>query len=136
MEEAFRARRTDISSTAPESAAPGRPVRVLVVGAGEQLARNEDRVREQLERQHPHIRPSFVLTTWSANWMPSFREFDRIRGSHQALVLMRFVRTNFGRRVRKAWPGDRPWRFCWGEGQRLLTRTIVRAAAAASTKTG
>lgn len=111
-------------------------IRVLVVGAGEQLARNENPVRERLERTHPYIRVTFARTGWGARWMPAFEAFDRMKGSHQALVLMRFVRTNFGRRVRKAWPGDRPWRFCWGEGQRLLTRTIVRAAAAASTKTG
>ena len=117
-------------------ARPGQVIRVLVVGAGEQLAKNEEQVRQQLKNTHPHIRVRFVRTGWSANWMPAFETFDRMKGSHQALVLMRFVRTNFGRRVRKAWPGDRPWRFCWGEGQRLLTRTIVRAAAAASTKTG
>ncbi len=121
---------------AGRSPRPGQVIRVLVVGAGEQLAKNEEQVRQKLKNTHPHIHVRFVRTGWSANWMPAFEAFDRVKGSHQALVLMRFVRTNFGRRVRKAWPGDRPWRFCWGEGQKLLTRTIVRAAAAASTKTG
>lgn len=131
LEDAFRARTAEAVPASAEPSTPVRTVQVLVVGAGEQLARNEDRVRESLAKNHPHIRVRFVLTGWSSKWMPSFREYDRLRNDHDALVLMRFVRTNFGRRVRKAWPGDRPWRFCWGEGTRLLTRTIVGAAAAA-----
>ena len=108
---------------------PPRRVRVLVVGGGEQQARAEDMVRQRLRDTDPHIRVTFIQTGWSENWHRKFREIEGAMSSHDALVIMRFMRTHLGRRIREKWTGG-PWRSCWGGGHGAIVGAVNRAAAA------
>ena len=122
--------------TAQESEAvpspEGRPpqaISVLVVGGAEQQARAEDMVRQKLQDTDPHIRVSFIQTGWTKNWGRKFGEIEGAMASHDALVIMRFMRTHLGRRIREKWTGG-PWRSCWGRGHGAVAEAVTRAAAA------
>ena len=106
---------------------PARGVRVLVVGGGEQQARAEDMVRQKLRDTDPHIRVTFIQTGWSENWRRKFGEIEGAMASHDALVVMRFMRTHLGRRIRAKWTGG-PWRSCWGGGHGAIVGAVTRAA--------
>lgn len=108
---------------------PPRAIRVLVVGGAEQQARAEDMVRQKLQDTDPHIRVSFIQTGWSENWGRKFGEIEGAMASHDALVIMRFMRTHLGRRIREKWTGG-PWRSCWGRGHGAVVEAVTRAAAA------
>ena len=105
-----------------------RPVRVLVVGGAEQQARAEDMVREKLRDTDPHVRVTFIQTGWSENWRRKFGEIEGAMADHDALVIMRFMRTHLGRRIREKWTGG-PWRSCWGGGHGAIVAAVNRAAA-------
>ena len=108
---------------------PARIVRVLVVGGAQQQARAEDLVRQKLRDADPHIQVTFVQTGWSGNWHRKFGEIEGAMASHDALVIMRFMRTHLGRRIREKWTGG-PWRSCWGGGHGAIVDAVTRAAAA------
>ena len=108
---------------------PARGVKVLVVGGGEQQARAEDMVRQKLRDTDQHIRVTFIQTGWSENWRRKFGEIEGAMASHDALVIMRFMRTHLGRRIRAKWTGG-PWRSCWGGGHGAIAGAVTRAAAA------
>ena len=104
-------------------------VRVLVVGGAEQQARAEDMVRQKLRDTDPQVRVTFIQTGWSENWRRKFGEIEGAMASHDALVIVRFMRTHLGRRIREKWTGG-PWRSCWGGGHGAITGAVQRAAAA------
>ena len=108
---------------------PPQAIRVLVVGGAEQQARAEDMVRQKLQDTDPHIRVSFIQTGWTKNWGRKFGEIEGAMASHDALVIMRFMRTHLGRRIREKWTGG-PWRSCWGRGHGAVAEAVTRAAAA------
>ncbi|MGH7563092.1 MAG: hypothetical protein ACREK5_01535 [Gemmatimonadota bacterium] len=49
---------------------------------------------------------------------------------HDGVVIMRFVRTEFGRRLRGSL-GDTPWRQCAVAGRRAMIESILLVADAA-----
>ena len=106
-----------------------RHVRILVAGGAEQQARLEKPVREALYERDPRIHATFVRTGWGSNWRRALPELERHAADHHGLVILRFVRTNFGRHVRQLWPNDRPWRFCWGGGRGAIIETVQKVAA-------
>ena len=108
---------------------PPRAVRVLVVGGGEEQARAEDLVRRKLRNTDPYIRVHFIQTGWSENWRRKFGEIESAMAGHDALVIVRFMRTHLGRRIRERWTGG-PWRSCWGGGHGAIAEAVTRAAAA------
>ena len=103
------------------------PVRILVVGGAELQARAEAAVWGRLEEQHPHIRARFIRTGWSGNWSRTFSEIEREMKRHDALVILRFMRTHLGREIRRTWNG--PWRSCWG-GPGAIVEAVVEVAEA------
>lgn len=118
---------------AAEAEAPAEPdrarsVRVLVVGGGEKQARAEDMVYSRLKEEHPHIRVRFIRTGWSGNWSRPFSEIEREMKNHDALVIIRFMRTHLGREIRRSWDGV--WRSCWGGGPGAIVEAVAKAAAA------
>ena len=106
-----------------------RHVRILVAGGAEEAARLEAPVREALLERDPRIHATFVRTGWGSNWHRALPELERHAADHHGLVILRFVRTNFGRHVRQLWPNDRPWRFCWGGGRGAIIETVEKVAA-------
>lgn len=118
---------------AAEAEAPAEPdragsVRVLVVGGGEKQAKAEDVVHARLKEEHPHIRARFIQSGWSGNWSRPFSEMEREMKNHDALVIIRFMRTHLGREIRRSWDGV--WRSCWGSGPGAIVEAVARAAAA------
>lgn len=120
----------ELQADADTDPAPTRVVRVLVVGGAEPQARAEETARAEIRRRNPHIRPTFVYARWGSNWDRALADFEREFGRHDALVILRFMRTNLGRHVRRRWPGDRPWRFCWKGSPGAIAEAVAKAAAA------
>ena len=120
----------ELQADADTDPAPTRVVRVLVVGGAEPQARAEETARAEIKRRNPHIRPTFVYARWGSNWDRALADFEREFGRHDALVILRFMRTNLGRHVRRLWPGDRPWRFCWKGSPGAIAEAVAKAAAA------
>ena len=118
----------EAEAAVPVNADVAAPVRVLVVGGAELQAKAEDTVRSKLKERHPHIRTRFIQTGWSANWQRRFSEIEREMKKHDALVIMRFMRTHLGREIRRTWGG--PWRSCWGGGPGAVVEAVSKAAAA------
>lgn len=107
-----------------------RRVRVLFVGGDERQERAEHAVRDLMRRRAPHVDVSFIYPGWSGNWS---RPFNRVRSEldkHDAVVVMRFMRTELGRRIRRECR-DKPWRSCWPSGRKGMVDAIVAAAEAA-----
>lgn len=124
-----------VSSTAQVEADAGqdeRPeVKVLIVGGNEVQARAEEQVRKKLHRTHPHVRVEFIHTGWGSNWQKPLEEFNRKLPVFDAVVIMRFMRTELGKRIRRACV-NHPWRSCWGPGQMAQVEAAIRASEAAS----
>jgi tetratricopeptide (TPR) repeat protein len=116
-----------VDDTAQVDAPPGR-VRVLMVGGDERQQRQEEVLRGELGRRAPHIEISFLRTGWTSNWNRHVDEFKRRHEQVDAVVFMRFMRTEFGRQVRRIC--EVPWRFCWGAGRDTAYRAILAAAQA------
>ena len=124
--DALAARETDAIPAGDVEA--GRQVRVLVVGGAEQQARAEEMARRKLEEHYPRIRASFIRTGWHGNWNRTFADIQREMPRHDALVIVRFMRTHLGRKIRQHWSG--PWRFCWSGGPGAIVEAVASAAAA------
>ena len=118
----------EVEEAVPDEPGVAARVRVLVIGGAQTQARGEDAVRDRLRELHPHIRARFIRTGWSGNWSRTFQEIEREMEKHDALVIMRFMRTHLGREIRRTWSG--PWRSCWGGGPGAIVEAVARAAAA------
>ncbi len=122
--EALAEQAEDEAPTEPHAAAP---VRVLVVGGAELQAKAEGAVHEELAETLPHIRVRFIPTGWGQNWSRTLVEIRSEMESHDALVILRFMRTHLGREIRRAWDG--PWRSCWAGSAGAIADSVSRVAA-------
>ena len=111
---------------AEEEPAP-RSVRILFVGGDERQEAHAPRVEEELAENHPRISVTFQHPGWGSNWSKSLEDAVRKAESHDGVVIMRFVRTEFGRRLRGAL-GSTPWCACTAAGIRSMKASIVQAA--------
>lgn len=107
---------------------PLRPVRILFVGGDERQEDAARSVTQDLRRSHPHLEVRFIHPGWGSNWSRHVDEIERALPEVDGVVLMRFMRTEFGRRVRKLI--DVPWRPCFGAGRQTMLRSILRVARA------
>ena len=105
-------------------------VRVLFVGGDERQAKNEEAVRRQVKERAPHVTLTFIYPGWNGNWNHHLDRVNAQLEKHDGLVLMRFIRTELGKQIRKRC--DKPWRFCWGAGRRVMSDAIIAAADAAN----
>ena len=106
------------------------PASILFVGGDERQERQEAVVRRKVRKQAPNVEVAFVYSGWSGNWR---QHLDKVRAElpkHDAVVVMRFMRTELGKHVRKLC-GRKPWRSCWPAGQKGMARAIIEAAEAA-----
>lgn len=114
----------------PDDAA--RAVSVLVVGGDERQAKWQDRVQVAVKRADVLVTVHFVRSGWSANWQQQIEQVQGLLQKCDAAVVMRFMRTHFGRKVREeCGAADVPWRFCWGAGVTAQVRAVEEAARAA-----
>ena len=123
-----------IAATADDGQAEtpaGRRVRVLVVGGNETQAKAAGRIRNEVAARDGNVEITFVHSGWSSNWAKFAETIEGTIGEHHALVIMRFIRTHFGRWIRREC-GERnvPWRFCWSGGRGGIAEAVLDAARA------
>lgn len=106
------------------------PAKVLFVGGDERQSRVEDAVRAKVRRRAPHVEVKFIYPGWSGNWSQHLEKVRAQMPGHDALVLMRFMRTELGKQIRKHC--DKPWRSCWSSGHKRMASAILAAADAAT----
>lgn len=112
-----------------ETLGTGPPIRVVVVGGNETQARYDEALQREIQAEHPRVHVEFIRTNWSSNWG---RQLDDMRGrlaTADAVVVMRMIRTELGRRIRAMSP---VWVPCVGHGKKSIRQAIVRAAAVAA----
>lgn len=111
---------------------PDRGVTVVFVGGNETQAAYRPAVDAHVaDRYGGRVRVRWHLTGWTANWGEQAARIEADLVSADVLVVMTFVRTMLGRRLRRS-AGERgvPWRACTGHGRDSIMRAIDRAVAA------
>lgn len=108
-----------------------RPVHVLFVGGNE----TQDRYRTAIDasvalRYDGKVRITWFLSGWRSNWHTDAARIEAAYGQADAVVLMTFIRTHLGQRVRRS-AGDAglPWVACTGHGKEAIERAVDRAVA-------
>ncbi len=129
--EGLRARYDALSACEerPEPPAEAQPVRVLVVGGNETQEQYDCQIEADLRRTRPWISARFIHTGWRSNWNGYLEEVRRELPSADAVVMLRLMRTELGRKVRKCLD-RKPWRGCGGRGKAAILNSILAAAAA------
>lgn len=109
------------------------PVKIVFVGGNEKQEAYRDLIDGALRQRYgDRVQVHFEFPGWSANWHVSAERAEaELRDAH-ALVLMQFVRTNMGRRMRRVSDDhDVPWVPCTGHGRGSMERAIHRAVRVA-----
>lgn len=114
----------------PETADEPRRVRLLFVGGNETQEQYDADIRKELDDEGARIDVTFLHTGWSSNWGRHLETVKRELPTHDGLVLMRFMRTELGRQIRRV-NDDLPWRGCYGTGKRAMKDSIKSAASRA-----
>lgn len=105
------------------------PVRTAFVGGDERQAQYRDSIDAELaELFDGKVIVDWYFPGWGSNWSPTA---ERVEGTYwqlDALVLMPFVRTNMGRRLRRT-SGEHhvPWVACPGHGRAAVLAAIRQA---------
>lgn len=121
---------------APEHLAPlvQRDLRILFVGGNESQERYQEAIDTALTaRYEGRVVVEWFTPGWGSNWMKAFSRIESCYEAADAVVLMPYVRTLLGRRVRKtAGEAGLPWVACTAHGRDGLLRAIERAVAVAA----
>jgi hypothetical protein len=102
------------------------PVRVFLVGGDERQSKHDDWIREQLAEKDPGVTIEFLRPGWSGNWSSNLDEAIRTLRRVDGVVVMKFMRTVFGRRLRREI--EVPWRGCHGAGRNAMLNSILLTA--------
>jgi hypothetical protein len=102
-----------------------RALRIVFVGGNETQERYDDYVRQTIAADWPNVHVEFFHTGWSANWGRDLSNIVAAANSADAVIIMRFVRTMFGRGLRSQI--TKPWFPCTGHGRASVLGTIQRA---------
>lgn len=124
-----RLRRAEEHLEPPTPPSASLTVKLLVVGGDETQSRYNEEIRQILRVEAPHVIPTFVPTGWGSNWGDTARSVVRQLEQADGIVMHYFIRTMFGRKVRKA-AGCKPWRSVGGHGRDGILRGIYACAAA------
>lgn len=114
------------------------PLHVLFVGGNETQDRYRDAVEAAVaERYAGMVRLTWFLSGWRSNWHTDAARVEAAYGQADVVVLMTFVRTHLGQRVRRsAGEAGLPWVACTGHGREAIERAIDRAVAIAVDRVG
>lgn len=106
-----------------------RPVQVLFAGGNETQERYQSQIEEALtDRYGSDLTIRWFSTGWDMNWAKDAERIEAAMPSADAIVIMTYMRTNLGRRLRKsANVHDLTWRSCTGQGRASLERSIISA---------
>ncbi|MDP2528105.1 MAG: hypothetical protein Q8W51_00010 [Candidatus Palauibacterales bacterium] len=119
-----------VTSGDTDERAEAREVRILFVGGDERQVEDGRRVKTTLAETHPRIEVDFRHPGWGSNWN---KELEWIQGAlhrYDGLVIMRYIRTEFGRQLRKSL-GSLPWYPCTTSGLKAMRTSIINAASLA-----
>ena len=107
------------------------PVRVLFVGGNEGQAKADEAIRRKVAGRDEQTEITFVRSGWDSNWNVYAECVERHLPTHHTVVIMRYIRTNLGKHIRKKC-GERniPWRFCWSSGRGGAVEAVLKAARA------
>ncbi len=130
--EALRAEQQPLEPEGQAVSTAAGPVTVLVVGGNEIQSRDAERVVQKVRQVDPSVNLEFVHSGWTSNWNKHLAEVKRkLDAGCNALVILRFIRTQLGRSVRaECGRRDIQWRFCWSGGQSGIIEAVHRAADA------
>ena len=118
----------DTKSTQPIS----KQVAVLVIGGDESHAKSQEEVVKKVRQADAAVSVDFIAIDWDANWNAPLESVRRKLPKVDAVVLMRFMRTTFGQRVRKLCSKHKvQWHSCFSGGVGARVRAVLRAAEAA-----
>jgi hypothetical protein len=104
------------------------PVRVIYVGGNEVQQRYEPDIKAELAVEYPNLTVDFEYPGWSSNWASVADGIKSRLGNYDGLVLSYFVRTIFGRTIRKMCTDTCPWWAAPGHGKASIKRGILAAA--------
>ena len=114
---------------APREGYAARRVKVLVVGGDERQTKTQDQVLRAIGEKDAAVDVTFVRSGWSANWQQPLSAVRSSLKDSDAVVIMRFVRTHFGRRVREECGAAAVrWCYCWSGGDAGQVRAVLEAA--------
>ena len=118
-----------LGQSLPDKSVGKPPVSVVFVGGNEIQARREGAVRARLSRDGANVSVAFHHVGWDGNWG---RRVDTLLAEcnrADAVVIMPYIRTQFGRTLRAALV--RPWIACPGTGRDAMVRSIHEAGRVA-----
>ncbi|MFM2032448.1 MAG: hypothetical protein RLZZ297_1213 [Chloroflexota bacterium] len=101
-----------------------RPCKVLYIGGNETQQSFKDQINEKLRTTHPHIAITWELIGWRSNWDRDAERIERVIPQYDLVILSPYVRTLFGRYIRRV--ADN-WRPSTGKGQGKIYADIVAA---------
>lgn len=112
---------------------PDRPILVLFVGGNETQARAWPGIQGAVTADYGGVvTVKWFETGWGSNWGDAAKEIESLFSQADVLVVMTFVRTMLGRRLRRtAGESGIPWVACTGHGRASIERAIARAVALA-----
>jgi hypothetical protein len=104
--------------------------RVLFIGGNETQEQYDRYLQDQVRSRWPEVALESLYTGWSSNWGRDIASIENAIGRAGVIVLMKFVRTMLGQKVRALCSEyRRPWVACTGHGRESLVRSIERAVA-------
>lgn len=118
----------EIDPSSEELLCAGEQVSILYVGGNETQKQYIDVITKSCREKYPGLEITFELPGWSSNWNVDLERIKPMVKRADCIVLHRFVRTTFGRNLRKYCCSDHPWLPCTGSGRQSLERSIVGAA--------
>ena len=130
--EVTRVMENRLSAWKAQYAAPEPPrvealTRILIVGGSDSNRELKDRVQHDLNEQGHNIRVEHLMTGWSGNWSRTLDDALRMARARDAVVLLRFMRTEFGRSLRAQL--HQPWVSCPIASPAAVTRSVLKAAS-------
>jgi hypothetical protein len=111
-----------------EHASAGIPVCITVVGGDEMQARYDEPLREVFRNGTGKIELNFRHTNWSSNHGEQLEQMRPLLNRSDAVVVLRRIRTNLGRNVRRQSP---VWIGCAGDSKSSIELAIRKAVGVA-----
>ncbi|MHC4956569.1 MAG: hypothetical protein ACYTGZ_22240, partial [Planctomycetota bacterium] len=103
---------------------------VMFIGGNQQQERYREDIQRELREKYPKIQLVMRHPNWGSNWGRWLKKHDGELNNCDTLVVMRFVRTNLGRRLRKLASGRGiRWWPCTGHGRASILHSIESAIA-------
>ena len=119
------------SVTSIQAVVDSSPVLVTVVGGDEKQMKLDDEIRGSLRARFPFVSLEFRHTFWNSNHGEQLKAMEPLLRRSDAVVVMRRIRTNLGRNLRRICP---LWVGCAGDSRSSIERAIQMAVGLARTK--